>query len=56
MRTCENCKVRKTYAKYFDAHFDWRDCPYECEYANEREKEEKATCSILEQVQQERGE
>lgn len=40
MRTCENCKARKAYAKVFDAHFDWRDCPYECEYAKEREKEE----------------
>lgn len=39
-RTCENCNVRKMYAKLFDAHFDWRDCPYECEYAKEREKEE----------------
>ena len=41
MRTCENCRTRKAYAKVFDAHFDWRDCPYECEYAKEREKEEK---------------
>lgn len=40
MITCENCLIRKQYAKYFDAHFDWRDCPYTCEYANEQVKEE----------------
>ena len=22
MRTCENCEIRKQYAKYFDVHFD----------------------------------
>lgn len=40
MRTCGNCSIRKLCAKCFDAHFDWRDCPYECEYVKEREKEE----------------
>ena len=40
MRTCENCEIRKQYAKCFDSHFDWRDCPYACEYAKERVKEE----------------
>ena len=40
MRTCENCSIRKQYAKCFDVHFDWRDCPYACEYAKEQVKEE----------------
>lgn len=40
MRMCENCSIRKQYAKCFDSHFDWRDCPYACEYAKERVKEQ----------------
>ena len=31
MITCENCEIRKQYAKCFDVHFDWRDCPYDGE-------------------------
>lgn len=38
-RTCDTCKIRKGHAKYFDAHFDWRNCPYDCRYAKEKEKE-----------------
>ena len=41
MRTCENCPIREYYAKCFDIHFDLCDCPYECEYAKEREKGEE---------------
>ena len=28
---CEKCKTRELYAKYTDMHFDWLDCPYDCE-------------------------
>ena len=28
---CEKCEARKLYAKYIDVHFDWLDCPYDCE-------------------------
>ena len=28
---CRECDMRKTYAKMFDVHFDWRDCPYDCQ-------------------------
>ena len=28
---CEKCKARELYAKYIDMHFDWLDCPYDCE-------------------------
>ena len=42
-RFCGNCHLRKSYAKLFDAHFDWRDCPYECEYADEMEKKARMT-------------
>ena len=28
---CQNCGYRKSYAKAFDVHFDWIDCPYDCE-------------------------
>lgn len=27
---CRECDTRKAYAKMFDVHFDWRDCPYDC--------------------------
>ena len=42
MRACEKCSIREHYAKRYKAHFDWRDCPYECEYAKQRKKEEMA--------------
>lgn len=29
--TCQKCGYRKSYAKAFDVHFDWIDCPYDCE-------------------------
>ena len=41
MKTCENCEMRKYYAKMFDVHFGWADCPYECDYASERAREMK---------------
>lgn len=28
---CSQCELRKSYAKTFDMHFDWLDCPYDCE-------------------------
>ena len=28
---CKKCKVRKQIARMVDAHFDWLDCPYDCE-------------------------
>lgn len=31
MSICEKCKTRKWYAKFADAHFDFIDCPYDCE-------------------------
>ena len=27
---CKNCPIRKSYARSFDMHFDWIDCPYDC--------------------------
>ena len=30
--TCQKCRIRKSYAKRFDVHFDWVDCPYDCEH------------------------
>ncbi len=41
MITCDNCEIRKGYAIMFDVHFDWADCPYKCEYADQKEKERK---------------
>ena len=32
---CDNCEVRKGYAKTFDMHFDKSDCPVECPYEKE---------------------
>ena len=29
---CRKCTTRKFYAKMFDMHFDWVDCPYDCEH------------------------
>lgn len=28
---CKRCETRKWYAKRLDYHFDWVDCPYDCE-------------------------
>lgn len=30
--TCEDCPIRKYYAKVFDIHFDEKDCICECPY------------------------
>ena len=35
---CKDCNIRKAYAKYFDMHFDYKDCPIECIY-NSLDKE-----------------
>lgn len=29
--TCKDCPIRKYYAKVFDIHFDYKDCPCKCE-------------------------
>lgn len=38
---CKKCKVRKAIARMVDAHFDWIDCPYDCENDYEHWKGEK---------------
>lgn len=30
-KVCAKCGERKYIAKKFDMHFDWLDCPYDCE-------------------------
>lgn len=37
---CLNCMVRKTFAKFFDKHFDYKDCPVYCIYENDFKKEQ----------------
>lgn len=29
-KKCEECKTRKWYAKFVDAHYDFINCPYDC--------------------------
>lgn len=41
MEKCNKCKVRKIIAKRVDCHFDYTDCPYNCEVSNDYEKEKK---------------
>ncbi len=36
---CEKCKIRELYAKWFDIHFDYIDCPYECPFVENQDKE-----------------
>lgn len=36
---CRDCPERKFIAKLVDAHFDWIDCPYDCENDYEHWKE-----------------
>lgn len=31
MEKCRVCPTRKGFAKVFDMHFDYVDCPYDCE-------------------------
>lgn len=40
---CKKCGIRKMMAKMVDAHFDWRDCPYDCknDYEHWMEGEEE---------------
>ena len=28
---CNRCKIRAVIARTVDMHFDWLDCPYECD-------------------------
>ena len=37
---CENCGIRKFYARAFDFHFTECDCPFECEEDAERSEDE----------------
>lgn len=37
---CEHCDLRRLYSTACDSHFDWRDCPYECDYAKSMRKKE----------------
>ena len=30
-KICQRCKRRKFLARAYDQHFDWRDCPLECD-------------------------
>ena len=39
---CQKCGYRKSYAKAFDMHFDWIDCPYDCENDYEHLEKELA--------------
>lgn len=46
MAKCNVCEKRKYIAKVADMHFDWIDCPYDCEndlehYALEKQKEDR---------------
>lgn len=27
---CKDCELRKYYARVFDMHFDYMDCPFKC--------------------------
>lgn len=31
MERCNRCKIRAVFARTLDMHFDWLDCPYECD-------------------------
>lgn len=36
---CENCDIRKDYARRFDLHWHGEDdCPYVCPFVKEKEK------------------
>lgn len=37
---CKKCKERKRLARMVDAHFDWLDCPYDCENDYEHWRQE----------------
>lgn len=44
-RICRKCNKRITVARLTDCHFDWIDCPYDCEndyehYIREKVEEE----------------
>lgn len=43
---CRKCQIRKDFARAFDAHFDWIDCPYDCpnDYEHYKALEEKKDC------------
>lgn len=38
MQTCKECDFRKSVAKCFDMHIDWRDCwKQKCEYRDKKD-------------------
>ncbi len=37
---CEHCDLRRLYSNACDSHFDWHDCPYECDYAKSMRQKE----------------
>lgn len=41
MAVCEKCPIHKGYAKKFDIHFDWIDCPFVCKNDYETWKKER---------------
>lgn len=44
MSKCDNCEVRKVYAKLFDMHWLGEDdCPVVCKEDNEDEEDEEVT-------------
>lgn len=46
MKSCDKCKTRLALARLLGTHVDWRDCPYECEYAEVMELQERARKNI----------
>ncbi len=38
---CKKCKIRKRIVRLVDTHFDWLDCPYDCENDYEHWKAEE---------------
>lgn len=38
---CGNCQLRIYFARHYDIHLDWKDCPYKCGYKEEMRELEK---------------
>ena len=41
VKSCLVCPIRKYYAKVYDMHFDYKDCPARCPYDPIEKKEKK---------------
>ena len=39
---CGSCQLRIYFARHYDIHLDWKDCPYTCKYKEEMRELEKA--------------